>query len=169
MQIPKFQNGYEINISAKTDTLEFTTDNSIRYEIYTGPGRKIIPGFVFTSDITYFGFYPTSKGKSRKDEKVMFTIMNFILDILEEKNAIVAYIYSAAGKKHNAREQYFNSLFNNHSKDYLYRTTFDMKEDGKAVIIYRADNVNFQAIQNLTAEEIITRMENKEEFDEYHR
>ena len=167
MQIAKFPNAYEINISARSNAfLEFSTDNNIMYEIYTGPGNKIIPGFVFTSDIIYFGFCP--KGNHVNDEKVIFTIMNFLLDLLEDKNAIAAYIYSAAEDLHDARERYFNRLYNKYNDGSIFKMDFNLGADGKAVMLYRLDNVNFESLQNLTAEEIILRIEDKEKYIEYY-
>lgn len=167
MQIAKFPSAYEINISTRSSAfLEFRTDNNITYDIYTGSGNKIIPGFVFTSDIIYFGFCP--KGDHLPDEKVIFTVMNFLLDLLEDRNAIVAYIYSAAEDLHDARERYFNRLYNKYNDGNVFKTDFNLGADGKAVMLYRMDNVNFDVVQNLTAEEIILRMEDKEKYIEYY-
>ena len=165
MPIQKFQNAYEVSISKKADHLEFVTDNVITYKIYTASGKKIIPGFIFSNDIIYFVFYMF--GKSVKDERVMPTILNFIIDIFEDKNAILAYIYSAANKLHAAREKYFNTLFSIYGAKFFNKIDFDLGEDGKAALIYLPNNINTEALQSLTAEQIIYRIENKNEFDDY--
>lgn len=167
MPVPKFQNVYEINISQKADSLEFTTDQDLEYEIYTQPGSKIIPGFVFTPDILYFGFL--AKGNATHDDKVLPTVMNVIIDILEDPNAVIAFLHSGANGKDKARERYFHRLFNAHGSNVLHKTDFEFAPgDGTASIIYRPDNVNINALRNLTSEEIIARVEIKDQFDEYH-
>ena len=167
MHIPKCQNAYEISISEISDEIEFLTDHKLKYKIYVSPGRKIIPGFVFTSSIIYFGFY-TKANNIPADPKVLKTIINFLIDLLEDRDTIVAYIYSSGGNKHLVRERYFNTLFEKHSNGHLHKNTFDLGEDGKAVILFRADNIYLDEIQNLSADEIIKRMEEKEKYDEFY-
>ncbi len=58
MPLQKFQNTCEINISEKGNSFEFVTDNKITYCIYTNPGKKIIPGFIFSSEVICLGFFP---------------------------------------------------------------------------------------------------------------
>ncbi len=167
MPIPKFLNVYEISISQKTNTLGFTTDYDIHYEIYMQPGNKIIPGFIFTSDITYFGFL--AKSMPRNDLKVLPTIMNVMIDLLDDPNAIVAFLHSGANGQDRARARYFNRLFNTYGSNTLHKTDFLLgNDDGIASIIYRQDNVNIKALRDLNSEEIIARMEIKDQYDEYY-
>jgi hypothetical protein len=98
----------------------------------------------------------------------MPTVMNFILDIFEDKNAILSYIHSPESALHKARERYFNKLYNNHNDGTLLKTVFNLGGEDRGVIIYRRDNININAIQGLTAEEIIARIEDKETYPEYH-
>lgn len=167
MPVPKFQNAYEISISQETDTLEFTTEQGLIYKIYMHPGNKIIPGFVFTSDITYFGFLTRSRPVN--DSRVLPTVMNVIIDLLEDPNAVVAFLHSSANGQDRARERYFRRLFNTYGVNILHKTDFELEpNDGTASIIYRQDNININALRNLTSDEIIARMEIKDQFDEFH-
>ena len=167
MPIPKFQNAYEISISQKTNTLEFITYRGLIYEVYLQSGNKIIPGFVFTADVTYLGFL--AKGPPLYDPKVLPTVMNVIIDLLEDPNAIVAFLHSATNGQDRVRARYFRMLFNKYGSQDLYKTDFELgPNDGTASIIYRQDNINLNVLCHLTSDEIIARMEAKDQFDDYH-
>lgn len=167
MDLQKFPKAYEI-LSVKENHFEFTTDSLITYSVYAIPGKEIVPDFIFSRYIWYVGFYPIPStiayddlAKYTYDEKIMNTIFNFIISIMEEKDNIVAFNYSPERGRQSSRERLFNIQYVRHGKKATHKMNFKLEGEDSVTIIFRKDNINFAAICTITGEDIIRSIEDK--------
>ena len=167
MELQKFPKGYEI-IKVKKNQFEFTTNFLVTYRIYLIEGKDFLPNFIFSDSTWCVGFYPMAltipfKDKSyRKDERVMPTIMNFVIDILNVRENIVAFSYSSYKKLHRARQKYFSDLYEKYNNKQLHKIDFKLENEENARIIFRCDNPNFSRICIITSQEIIGNIQDKD-------
>lgn len=167
MDLQKFQQAYEI-IKVRENQFEFTSNFLVTYRIYLLEGKDFLPNFIFSDDTWCIGFYPMAltipfKDKAyRQDKKVMRTVMNFIIDMLETKETIVAFSYSSHKKLHRAREKYFGDLYEDYNNKQLHKIDFKLENNENARIIFRCDNPNFAKICTITSQEIIGNIRDKD-------
>lgn len=163
MDLQKFQEAYEANTASSKHDFRFVTDLGIQYVIFTLPGERLIPGFIFSHKIIYLSFRPLGEYKipykDRKrsfwDEKRINTIFNFIIDILEDKNAIIAFNPSPEEGKKELRQKLFNIYYIRHHQNMLYKMDFEFPRIGTASVIFRKDNDYCADICTTTDDDIL--------------
>lgn len=166
MNLKKFANAYEPNPGSHRKNFTFTTDSGIVYVIYTLSGYRIIPGFNFSPHLIYVGFKPINENhiskndiiEDRYDGKIMNTVFNFIIHILENKNAIIIFTSSDEEGRRKGRIKLFNILYIRHFINRLHKMDFVFPTLGTTSMVFRRDNDYCVSLCTLTDEEIIERV-----------
>ena len=174
MVLLKFQKGYEITKLERKNSFAFTTNFLVEYRIFIFPCKEVIPDFIFAEYTWYIEFLPLPntipliKGNKesrayKRDEKVMPTIMNFMIDILQTKTNIIGIEFSTDRGLAQAREKYFSDLFEKYNETYkpLHKMDFQIEEQKKGSIIFRTDHPDFAKICTITDKEIIKNIKDK--------
>ncbi len=113
-----------------------------------------------------FRVFPVSSEKPPYDSKVIETILNFIIDFFENRNAIIAFNYSPAGGKHLFREEYFKKLYNKYHNGKLDRIDLELGGDDRGAMIFRTDNIHSEALHSTTGQDIVEKLDDKTDFIE---
>lgn len=162
MILPRFQEVYKVSTGRNKD-YRFTTDSGVVYVMYAVTGKEFIPNFIFSRNIVYVGFralneinVPSSvKIKNMYDKRIMNTVFNFIFDILEDRNAIIAFNYSKNDSSRIIKNRLFNIFYIRHSRNRLHKINFELEGVGTVPIIFRKDNNYFSDISKITSADII--------------
>lgn len=161
--IPKrLSRAYRINKGPQTGNYSFITDSGIEYVIFILNGFRMVPGFNYSSQIRNFSFKPLYKNlipkKERRDvadEKIMNTIVNFIIDLVEKnKEVIVVYTPSDEDHSREARIKYFHTVYLRNLKE-LFKMDYVFPVIGNMSFIFRKDNDYFADICSTTSDDII--------------
>lgn len=158
----RLQEAYSIERAIDND-YKFTTDTGVTYIIYSLPGRYFIPGFIFSNNLKYIGFRPINgiriKGEIKRqnwqDEKIMNTIFNFLFNLFEDNDIIMAFNYYSEDGKGPARNRLFNKFYLQYGQHLFHKMDFQLEKVGTASIIFRKDNKYFTEICTIKSEDII--------------
>lgn len=174
MDLPKFQQAYEITRLEKENSFAFTTNFLVDYSIFIYPCKEVIPDFIFAEHTWYIEFLPIPatipyiKGNKESraykgDQKVLPTIINFMVDILQTETNIVAFEFSPHKGLDRARAKYFGDLFEEYNENgkHLHKMDFELEGTKKCSIVFRTDHPEFARICTVTDKQIIKNIKEK--------
>lgn len=168
MNLKRLERAYTVNKNPNTRTSTFITDYGIEYMIYAMPANRMIPEFDFSNQLIYIDFHPLIHRKINKipnkkleevekisDEKVINTVVNFILDIVKNKNSVIVFIASAEGGRRQERTKLFNIMYLRHLKNILHKMNYVFPVIGTCSMLFRRDNDYCASLCTVTDEQII--------------
>lgn len=163
MSLKKLERAYKPDSGSNKINFIFTTESGVKYLIYTMPGNRIIPGFIFSNNLIYLGFRPVnssdvSKENKEIDERIMNTVVNFIIDIFQNKNSVILFIPSSEGgeKRKQARVKLFSMMhFRHFNNSNLHKMDFIFPVVGSASMLFRKDNDYCASLCTVADEDIL--------------